>query len=229
MKNIRPVLACVVCAALIPSAALAAKPPKPPKPPAGSGALSLAVSRSAIAVPEAVTISGVLSGASAVGGVSVTLEQDDTRPYGDTYKAVAGAKAVTNAAGAYGFTQRPQKNTQYRVVAKASPTVTSAGRLVGVRPFVGLKASTRTPVARRTVRFSGLVQPARTGATVLLQRRTATGGFATVRSGVLRASTTGSVFTIAARVTRSGAYRVKLPGTLELLNGFSRTLKITTR
>lgn len=221
----RTALAGLAGLALIPSAALAAKPVKPK--PAG-GALSLAISATPVTVPGAVTISGSLTGVAPVSGVTVTLEQDDTRPYGDSYKPT-GVKAVTTAAGAYTFTQRPVKNTQYRAVAKASPTVTSGPRLVNVRPFVGIKASTRTPLAGRTVRFSGLVKPARNGAAVLLQRRTSTGRFATVKTGVLRASTTNSVYTINLRVTRSGAYRVKLPGTPELVNGFSRTLSLKTR
>lgn len=209
--------------ALIPSAALAAKPVKP-----APGALTLGVSATPITVPGAVTISGTLIGVTPVAGVTVTLQQDDTRPYGDSYKPV-GATVLTTAGGAYSFTQRPAKNTQYRAVAKASPVVTSGPRLVNVRPFVGIKASTRAPVAGRTVRFSGLVKPARNGARVLLQRRTGTGGYVTVKTGVLRASSTSSVYTIAIRVSRSGAYRVKLPGTAELVNGFSRTLSMTTR
>jgi hypothetical protein len=208
--------------ALIPSAALAAKPVKP-----APGALTLGVSATPITVPGAVTISGALTGVAPVAGVTVALEQDNTRPYGDSYKPV-GATVLTTAGGAYAFTQRPLKNTQYRAVAKASPVVTSGPRLVNVRPFVGIKASTRTPVAGRTVRFSGLVKPARNGARVLLQRRSSTGGFVTVKTGLLRASSTSSVYTIAIRVSRSGAYRVKLPGTAELVNGFSRTLSITT-
>lgn len=223
----RTALAGLAGLALVPSVALAAKPVKPVKPGAGA-ALSLGVSATPITIPGAVTISGKLTGVAPVAGVAVTLEQDDTRPYGDSYKPT-GAKTTTTPAGTYSFTQRPAKNTQYRAVAKTSPSLTSGPRLVNVRPFVGIKASTRTPMAGRTVRFSGLVKPARNGATVLLQRRTSTGSFATVKKGVLRASTTNSVYTISLRVKRSGSYRVKLPGTPELVNGFSRTLSITTR
>lgn len=219
-------LAGLVGLALIPSAALAAKPPKPPKP--TTGALTLTVSATPITVPNAVTITGALSGVNKVAAVTVTLEQDNTRPYGDSYKPT-GAKALTNAAGAYSFTQRPQKNTQYRAVAKASPSVTSGPRLVKVRPFVGIKASTRRPVAHRTVRFSGLVKPARNGAVMRLQRRTSSGSYRTVKTGLLRASTTGSVYTISIRVSRSGVYRTKLAGTQELINGFSKPLSIRTR
>lgn len=225
----RTALAGLAGLALIPSAALAAKPVKPPKPGKPSpGALTLGVSATPITFPGAVTISGALTGTTPLAGVTVTLEQDTTPPYGDSYKP-AGATTTTTAGGTYSFVQRPLQNTQYRAVAKASPMVTSGPRLVNVRPFVGLKASTRRPRARRTVRFSGLVRPARNGASIQLQRRTRSGRFATVRTGVLRASSTGSVFTIATRVTRSGTYRVKLPGTPELVNGFSRTLSIRVR
>lgn len=224
----RTVLAGVTTLALLPSAALAAKPPKPPKPMPAAGAISLGVSAATITVPGATTITGNLSGVTPLGGVAVTLEQDSTRPYGDSFKP-SGAKTKTTASGGYSFVVRPQLNTEYRVVAKASPSVTSGPRLVSVRPFVGLKASTTRPRAGRVVRFSGLVTPARNGAAVVLQRRTRTGAFATVGRGLLRASGANSVYVITARVRSSGVYRVKVPGNSELINGFSRSLRLRTR
>ncbi|WP_354700262.1 hypothetical protein DSM112329_00529 [Paraconexibacter sp. AEG42_29] len=224
----RPVLAAFAVAALLPTAALAAKPPKPPKPAPATGVATLGVSAPSLTFPGAVTVTGSLSGVARLGNVPVTLEHDDSRPYGDSFKP-AGQSVKTNTTGGYSFAVRPARNTQYRVVVKASPSITSSARLVAVRPFVGLKASIRTPRAGRIVRFSGLVRPARNGAAVLLQRRTPSGRYATIVRSRLRASGSDSIFAIAARVRRSGTYRVKVPGNVDLINGFSRPVSVRAR
>ncbi len=216
----------VLVAALVPTSAQAAKPAKPAK--AGAAALTLNAAPNPVVFTKPVTLSGKLSGTTPLNGVSVRLEQDNTRPYGDSYKP-AGQTATTGAGGAYAFTLKPAKNTQYRAVAQASPSVTSGPRLVLVRPLVGLKVSTTRPRAGSLVRFSGIVLPARNGARVLVQKRSSTGRFVTVARKALSASSSGSSYSVRVRVRRSGAYRVKLPGTLELINGFSRTVSLTTR
>ncbi|MBA2349776.1 MAG: hypothetical protein H0V81_15955 [Solirubrobacterales bacterium] len=221
----------LLAAALLPSVALAQKPPKDPKPvtpPKGAAALTLAAKPNPVVFTRPVVLSGKLSGVNPDNGVTVRLERDDTRPFGDSYKPT-GLTATTANGGRYSFTLKPARNTQYRAIAKASPTVTSAPRLVLVRPLVGLRVSTRSPRAGRLVRFSGIVLPARDGATALVQRRTSTGRFVTVRRTRLRDSSPGSKYSVRVRVRSSGAYRVKLPGTPELVNGFSRTVKLTTR
>lgn len=231
------VLAGVVTAALLPTAAFAQKPPKPPKPapapapapapgPSGS-ALSIDATPNPVVFTKAVTITGDLAGGQK-SSVVVRLEQDDTRPFGDSYKA-AGKTTTTEKNGKYRFAVKPQRNTQYRAVAQTSPLVTSPGRLVNVRPLVGLKVSTATPRARSLVRFSGIVLPARNGARVLVQRQGSSGRFTTVARATLRAGSPGSVYAVRTRVRSSGTYRVKLAGNSLFVNGFSRSVALTTR
>ncbi len=225
------VLAGVLAVSLVPTAAIAQKPPKPPpkppKPPQGAPALTLLASPNPIVFTKPLTLSGRLGGTTPLAGVKVSFEQDQTRPYGDSYKPT-GLVAITTNNGSYSFGLKPAKNTQYRAVAQASPPVTSPPRLVNVRPLVGLKVSTRTPRAGRSVRFSGIVLPARTG-TALVQRRGSKGSFVTVARAALRASSPGSAYAVRARVRRSGEYRVKVAGNSVFVNGFSRTIALTTR
>lgn len=218
-----PVIAGVLAVALVPTAALAAKPPKPPK---GAAAVSITAAPDPVVFTKPVTISGKLTGVSPASGVAVKLEQDQTRPFGDAYQPV-GTTATTTANGGFAFALKPSRTTQYRVVAQASPPVTSAPRLVEVRPLVGIRASTLHPRSGALVRFSGIVQPRRSGASALLQRRSSTGGFVTVARTTLRDATGGSAYAVRARIRRAGAYRVKVPGALDLVNGFSRTLSLS--
>lgn len=228
MKITPTVLAGVFAAALIPTAAQAQKPPKPPKPNPGAAALTLDAAPNPVVFGSNVTLSGKLSGVTPDANVLVKLEQDDTRPYGDKYTA-STVVARTAANGRYSITLKPAKNTQYRVTAQAAPGVTSPARLVLVRPLVGLRVSTQSPRRGSLVRFSGIVQPARNGANVLIQRRTSTGGFLTVARTALRAATNGSAYSVRVRIRSTSSYRVKLAGTAEFVNGFSRTLRLTVR
>ncbi len=219
-------LAGVLTVALVPTAAIAAKPPKPPKPPGNAPALTLAAAPNPTVFTKPLALSGKLSGPGRA-GIAVRFEQDQTRPYGDSYKPT-GLVATTTQSGFYSFGLKPAKNTQYRAVAQTSPPVTSPPRLVNVRPLVGLRVSTRTPKAGRSVRFSGIVLPLRTG-TALVQRRGSTGAFVTVARRALTASGAGSTYAVRARVRRPGEYRVKVPGTREYVNGLSRSIALATR
>jgi hypothetical protein len=180
----------------------------------------------------ATTLSGRLSGANA-SGTTVRLEADETRPYGDSYKAVttstgAPLTATADQGGRFAFSQRPVRNTQYRAIAQSSPPVTSAPRLVLVRPLVGLVVSDSTPRAGSLVRFRGTVRPPRDGAVALIQRRSATGRFVTVARTTLRdGGTVFSTYSRRIRVRSSGVYRVKVAGNAELINGFSRLRTLT--
>lgn len=178
------------------------------------------------------TLSGTLSG-TARSGVTVRLEADTTRPYGNAYKPVttpAGAPltATSQQNGRFTFSVKPLVNTQYRAVAQASPPVTSAPRLVLVRTHVGFLVSDSTPAAGSLVRFRGTVRPAHDGRTALIQRRSPTGRFVTVARTTLRdAGTTFSSYSRRIRVNRSGVYRVKVAGDADHVNGFSRTRTLT--
>ncbi|MFN2444339.1 MAG: hypothetical protein ABR606_01915, partial [Vicinamibacterales bacterium] len=129
--------------------ALAAKPPDKPPP---TSAITIEAKPAIVVFSGATSLSGRLTGAKA-GAVNVGLEQDSTRPYGDSYSASANTMTANN--GRYAFAVKPLVNTHYRVVAQASPPVTSAATLVRVRIRVGLTLSDTTPARGTRVRFSG--------------------------------------------------------------------------
>ena len=202
--------------ALVPAAA--AQNPKPK----GATGVSLDAKPTTLVYSATTTLSGRVSGGDA-GGVTIRLEQDATRPYGDAYAPV-GKTAVTETNGRYSFAVKPLQNTQYRVVAQASPPVTSAPRLVLVRSRVGIRVSDPTPARGALVTFSGSVYPAHDGRAVLVQKRSPAGRFVTVTRTVLRdAGDARSTYTRRLRVFRDGAYRVKLAGDADHINGFSAT------
>ena len=220
LKFLVPGVSLALAVALAPAVAVAAPKPKPPKPPTSAAAVSIAAKPTVIVFGGATVLSGRVNGAQA--GVVIRLEQDNTRPYGDGYTAT-GATATTANNGAYALTVKPLLNTQYRVVAQASPPVTSAATLVRVRTLVGLSVSDATPRSGSLVRFSGTVLPAHDGRTVSIQRRSATGRFITVSRTTLRdAGDMRSTYSRRVRVSRDGVYRVKVTGDTDHINGFSR-------
>ena len=232
--NLRLVTAAATAALVVPSAALADHRPGHAAPGGGGGGGGTATTISPLAAKPTTLIFGastVLSGQLSGGttsGVTVRLEADDTRPYGDAYKAVPTPTGTPTTVqsdrnGRFAFTQRPQRNTQYRAVAQSGPPVTSNPRLVLVRPLVGLIVSDSTPRAGSLVRFRGTVRPPHDGATVLIQRRSSTGRFVTVARTSLRdGGTVFSTYSRRIRVRSDGVYRVKLPGDADHINGFSR-------
>ena len=208
--------------ACAPATAAAAKPTIPPP---TNAAITIEAKPAITIFSGTSTLSGRVSGAKA--GALVRLEQDDTRPYGDSYKPAAGTATVA-ANGKYTFTVKPLLNTQYRAVAQASPPVTSAGTLVRVRILVGSKLSDSTPRRGSLVRFSGTVFPAHDGRTVSIQRRTPSGSFVTVARTTLRdAGATSSKYSRRVRVSRDGVYRVKVTGDGDHLSGYSRLRAVT--
>lgn len=215
IKFILPGLALAL--ALAPAAV--AKQPAQPQP--GATAITMDATSGIIVFSGATTLSGRLSGAKA-DGVTVRLEQDDSRPYGDSYKP-SGSSAVTASNGKYEFAVKPLLNTQYRVVAQASPPVRSAAKLVRVRMLVGLELSDLTPARGSLVRFSGSVFPAHDGRTAYIQKRSSSGRFITVVRTTLRdAGDAKSTYSRRVRVFRDGVYRVKIAGDSDHVNGFSR-------
>jgi len=210
-------LALALAVAPVAAAQSPGKPPKPDKP----SAVTLDAKPAIIVFSGATSLSGRLGGGGAA-GVVIRLEQDATRPYGDSYTATANT-AMTANNGMYTFAVKPVVNTQYRVVAQTSPAVTSAAKLVRVRMRVGLGLSDTTPARGRLVRFSGSVSPAHDGRTAHIQRRSSTGGWVTVSRTTLRdAGTAKSTYSRRLRVSRDGVYRVKVLGDGDHANGFSR-------
>lgn len=209
--------------ALVPVASAAKKAPA--KPPAGGAGITLTAKPSIVVYSGVSTLSGRLGGAGA-GGVNVRLEQDATRPYGDAYRP-AGRVATTANNGSYSIAVKPLVNVQYRVVAQASPPVTSAPKLVLVRPLVGFKLSDSTPRRGSLVRFSGSVFPAHDGRPALVQKRSPSGRFVTVARTSLRdAGAARSSYSRRVRVRSDGVFRVKVPSDADHVNGFSRMRRI---
>lgn len=205
----------------------AAKPVKPTTPkPGATTAVSLAAKPALLTFTQSTALSGSLTG-STPAGVSVRLEQDTIPPLGDRF-ASTGRTTTTAANGSYRFTVAPAVTTQYRVVAKSSPGVTSAAQLVRVRPLVGLTVSDSTPRRNTSVSFSGSVRSAHDGSLVSIQRRTATGRWATVaRTRLKDAGTTRSAYARRLRIRASGTYRVVLPAHSDHVTGISRTRKLS--
>ena len=192
----------------------------PPKP--KDNAVTLDAKPAIVVWGTATALSGRVSGNTA-GGVTVRLEEDSTRPYGDSYKPV-NATATSDNGGRYTFTLKPLLNTQYRAIAQTSPAVTSSAKLVLVRTLVGTRVSDSTPARGTLVTFSGTVNPAHDGRPVLIQKRTPSGGFATVARTTLRdAGDARSTYSRRVRMFRDGVYRVKVPGDGDHINGFSRS------
>lgn len=224
-RTLRTLLGAAALTVVTVPVADAQKPAKTPKPPKGAQAVSLAAAPSIVVFNSSTTLSGAVSGPQ-TSGVTVQLDADDTRPYGDSYKPT-GRTAVTAANGRYSFAAAPGKNTQYRVTARTSPSVTSAAKLVLVRIRVGLRVSDSTPRSGSRVLFSGSVFPAYDGRSALIQKRSPTGRWVTVVSTTLRdAGTTRSSFSRRIRVSRDGTYRVKVSGDTQRVNGFSRLRRI---
>jgi hypothetical protein len=224
--NIRSGIALTAVAGLVlVPGALAQKPPKPPKP-AGVPALAIDAKPNPVVFASPTTLSGRLAGPA---GVEIRLEQDATLPLGDRFEPTT-MKVRTANNGAYAFVVKPTVNTQYRVVAKTSPDTTGPARLVSVRPLVGLRVSSSTPRRGALVRFSGIVQPAHDGLVASIQRRTSSGGWATVSRTTLRdAGDAQSTYSRRVRVRSDGVYRVKLPGHDDHVNGFSRLRTLDVR
>ncbi|MEA2221582.1 MAG: hypothetical protein QOJ35_4208 [Solirubrobacteraceae bacterium] len=208
-------------ALLAPLASGQGNPNKPP--PKQPAAISLDAKPNPIVFSTTTALSGRLTNVAQAGGVKIRFEQDATRPYGDDYKPSA-LTATTANNGRWSVSAKPATNTQYRAIAQASPPVTSPARLVLVRTLVGLRVSDSTPRRGSLVRFSGSVFPAHDGSRALIQRRTSSGGWATLaRPALLDAGTLKSTYTKQLRVRSDGVYRVKVAGDGDHVNGFSRT------
>jgi len=190
--------------------------------PSGGTAVTLEATPTIVVYSNPTTLSGRVTGGGDNNDVKVHLEQDTSRPYGDGYTP-AGVTATTANNGKYSFTLKPRVNTQYRVDAKASPSVTSSPRLVLVRMRVGIGLSDSTPARGRLVRFSGSVTPAHDGLKARIQKRSSTGRFVTVaRKALTDAGDARSAYSRRIRIYRDGVYRVKVAGDSDHINGFSR-------
>ena len=196
---------------------------KPGHAPGGqpTGNLTITAVAPTITWSQVTTISGELKG-SGNAGQRVEL-QELVHPF--TGKWTAVDTTTTDANGAYRFVRKPTLNTRYRVVSGAN---TSSEAAVGVRILVPRRVSDGTPSRGERIRFfSRGVGPAHDGATVLLQKRSPSGRFVTVKRSVLRdAGDTYSRYSISRRVYRDGVYRVRVPADADHLRGTSRARRI---
>ena len=214
--------------AFVPAAG-AQKPTKPepatPITPPTTASITLDAKPSTLIFSGVTTLSGRLRGRT-VRNVAVSLWQDTTRPYGDSYKPT-GKTVRTASNGNHTFAVKPLANTQYRVVAGTSPPVGSPAKLVLVRMLVGIRVSDSTPRRGSLVRFFGSVLPAHDGRRVTIQRRSRTGRFVTVvRTRLRDAGTARSTYSRRVRLYRDGVYRVKVTGDGDHINGLSRLKNI---
>lgn len=221
MKRLLPVTTAIAAAAVaVPVFAQADHKPGHDKPPGGGADLTLAAQPNPTVFRGTTVLSGSLKGPDNA-GKTVVLRADEF-PFGDQARDVA--TTTTDAKGDYTFTQRPARNTSYRAVAGAA---VSAGALVKVRIRMGLRVSDATPAVGQLVRFRGRACPAHDGLGVRIQRKTATGGYRTVRRTTLRGGTGCSAYTRLLRVYRDGTYRVTSDDP-DHARGFSRSRFLNT-
>jgi hypothetical protein len=178
--------------------------------------LTLKPTPNPVVAGRSVVLSGQLKGPNH-SGKTVTL---GGAPYPFTPFNNNVATTVTNSAGNYAFTRKPQLNTLYRtrVGGVSSPNVT-----VLVRRRVSLRLSDYTPRRGQIVRFSGRACPTGDGLIVSIQRKTSTGSYRTVRRTRLQAATRCSVYSRSLRIFRDGRFRAVVAADPSHLRGFSRS------
>ena len=179
--------------------AVAARPPHKP-----GGNLSGVATPATVTFGSATVIAGKLTGNNN-GGQPVTVTEDPF-PYGDGY--VNPLVVNTNTNGNYSARDVPESNRNYQVRARGEEALTG----VRVRMRVSLALSDVTPARGQAVRFRGSVAPKHDGRTVLIQRRTATGTWPTIRTTTLKAATTGNRSTYSTLITirSTGRYRARV-------------------
>lgn len=194
--------------AVIPMTAVAQKKP--------ASKLTLAANPTTIVFGKATALSGKLNGPNAAGkGVQV---QADPYPFEGNF-ANSGI-AVTNAQGRYTLNRSPAENTRYR--AKQGNTLSDVATVL-VRIRTSLRRSDATPKKGSVVRLSGRACPQHDGRSVRIQRRTAKGGWRTVRRTTLRdiPGSTCSKYSKRLRVFRDGTYRAFIPRDANHASGIS--------
>lgn len=191
---------------------------------AKTNASKLTSSANPVTYGKSVQLKGSLNGKPS-SAVPIVL-QANPYPYAG-YTTVAAA--TTSATGDYAFSVQPLINTRYRVATTTTPQVISDELAQIVNQRVSFSVSDKTPKKGALVRFYGTVTPARDGSDVSVQRRTSTGGWATVkRIKLVDAGDTRSSYSKRIRVYKDATYRVRMSPTASLGFGTSatRTLKV---
>jgi hypothetical protein len=172
------------------------------------------------------TLAGIVSG-QGVGGIALQVERDGF-PYGD--KPVV-QKLTARSDGSYVVEVGPLwASTRLRVVTASGTPVSSPLLTVSSRVLVGIKSAAKT---KRTVTFSGRVQPGATGGHVSLQRRSSRGAWHRVgRAGLTAAGAYASRYRVRVpRPKRGGTFRaVVVPADRGAhATGTSRTVHLHAR
>jgi hypothetical protein len=206
----------LVVAALLMAAVSAVAAPKKP-PPGGSGRLSAVARPTPLTFGQGTVVSGKLTGNNNSGHQATLAE--DPFPYGDGYTNVATATTAAN--GDYAFPRRfPATNRNYRVTVQGRQAFTG----VRVRMRVSFAVGDSTPNRGQRVGFTGFVAPKHDGRTALIQRRSATGRWGTVRRTLLTATTGNrSRYSASLVIRRTGTYRVRVGSDGDHITGTSRT------
>jgi hypothetical protein len=168
--------------------------------------LTIQTSANPISFGQSVTINGVAAGAASA---PITLL---ARTQGSAFAIVA--KATTDEAGNYTFTQAPTQNTSYRVTdAATSSTVlfeaVKSLLVADLAPDAGL--SGQTVQSGQQLTFSGTLTPAHAGQAVYLEREYANGlGYHVVEVGSVNGT---SGYTIVHTFNGIGAnvLRIRVP------------------
>jgi hypothetical protein len=207
-----------VAGAVLAAAAPVAAAPKPNPPP---GRLSAAARPTPLTFGQGTVVSGKLTGATN-GGQPVTLAEDPF-PYGDGFINVSAATTAAN--GNYAFARLfPASNRNYRVTVGTDQAFTG----VRVRKRVSFVVGDATPNRGQRVGFTGFVAPKHDGGTALIQRRSATKRWGTVRRTLLRATTGDrSRYSTSLVIRRTGTYRVRVGADGDHIAGTSRTRTLT--
>ena len=207
----------VVAAVLAAAAPAGAAPRKPPQ----GGRLSVAARPTPLTFGQGTVVSGKLTGQNN-GGQPVTLAEDPF-PYGDGYTNVATATTAAN--GNYALPRQvPATNRNYRVTIGGQRAFTGVRVMMRVSFVVG----DSTPNRGQRVGFTGFVAPKHDGRTVLIQRRSASGAWGTVRRTLLKATTGNrSRYSTSLVIRRTGTYRVRAGADGDHITGTSRTRTLT--
>jgi hypothetical protein len=187
-----------------------------PKPRPG-GRLSAAARPTPLTFGQGTVVSGKLTGSNNSGHQASLAE--DPFPYGDGYVNVA--TTATDANGDYAFARQfPATNRNYRVTVQGQQAFTG----VRVRMRVSFAVGDSTPNRGQRVGFTGFVAPKHDGRTVLVQRRSATGRWGTVKRTLLKATTGNrSHYATSLVIRRTGTYRVRAGSDGDHVTGTSRT------
>lgn len=168
-------------------------------------ALSLLAKPNPVHFGKGTVLAGVLTGTGNAGR-QIVLQQS---PFPHTVWTQVGNPQVANAQGAYAFTLLSLSlNTQFRTMLPSKPSVLSPIVGVGVAPRVSTHVSATHVFTGASVRFSGVVQPARNGSRVVIQHKRGSRWLFVAGTKLHKRSASSSKYSKRVRIRRGGSYRV---------------------